>query len=293
MSRIKIIYNPTSGKGETKRLVELLSIELLHSGHEIALYETSIQSGASEISNEICEKNETDLLLTLGGDGSLNQVINGMMNSRVKIPIAIYPSGTMNDFAHYLKIPRDFTDFLEMIKKNKQLKVDVGRCNDINFINVVSCGIFSEIAHSTPKEMKNIFGPLAYYLEGLKTLSLQSIPEGNIEIVSNEFQYEGKFILFMVSNSTSIGGFHKMAPLANISDGILDCILLKSAPLPKLFELVVKVFTGEHLKSEYVEYFQTTTLTFNTDMEVDIDGEYGGRGEMKINIEKQIIEFLY
>ncbi|MGF0145008.1 diacylglycerol/lipid kinase family protein, partial [Sharpea azabuensis] len=116
-----------------------------------------------------------DFIVSVGGDGTVNEVLMGLINSNSHIPVALIPAGTVNDFANYLKLPTTPHEFAKMIKNFKTIKADVGQeaHSDICFANVLSGGMFSDIAFMVTKELKNTFGPLAYYVTGIKELPAQ------------------------------------------------------------------------------------------------------------------------
>lgn len=284
MLRVKIIYNPAAGKNEDRSNIDELSSILLDRGYTVSKFKTSKKNDAFKESFNTAISNDWDLIISAGGDGTLNEVVNGIMRSGQKINLAVYPIGTMNDFGKFLSIPKDPYELAKRIDEGNYSKVDIGQINDHYFINVASMGIFTSVAHTTSKESKNLLGPLAYYIEGLRQFSASNIPSAYINIESSEIKYSGDFIIFLISNSSSIGGFHKMAPRASVNDGKFDCILIKKAPTYKLFEIFLKVFNGQHITSEFVEYFQTTHITFDTNEEIDIDGEYFGEGKKTVDI---------
>lgn len=284
MLRIKIIFNPAAGKGDDFEKIDDLALQLLDRNYTVSLYKTEKSKDAYDEAFKASRSNDWDLIISAGGDGTLNEIINGILCGGSKINLAVYPLGTMNDFGKFLNISKDPYVLATRIEEGKYSFVDVGKINDQYFINVASMGVFTSVAHTTSKEKKNILGPLAYYIEGLKQFSATSIPIAQIKVNSPHFDYEGDFILFLISNSSSIGGFHKMAPKASINDGKFDCILIRKAPVVKLFEIFLKVFNGQHINSEFVDYFQTNLLTFETSGEIDVDGEYLGTGSKEVEI---------
>ncbi|MEA3423247.1 MAG: diacylglycerol kinase family protein [Bacillota bacterium] len=284
MLRIKIIFNPVAGKGEESANIDELALTLLDRNYMISKFTTKQNNDAFNEAFKTALSEEWDLIISAGGDGTLNEVINGIIKSGNPIHLAVYPIGTMNDFGRFLNIPKNPYKLADRIVEGRYSNVDVGKINNQYFINVTSMGIFTSVAHTTTKENKNLFGPLAYYIEGLKQFSSTNIPLAYIDIESEEFSFSGEFIIFLISNSSSIGGFHKMAPKACIDDGKFDCVLIRKAPAYKLFEIFLKVFNGQHINSEFVEYFQTNHISFDTKEEIDVDGEYHDNGKQTVKI---------
>ena len=284
MIKIKIIFNPVAGKGEENKNIDDLALSLLDKRFTVSKFVTKEKNDAFNEAFKTSISGEWDLIISAGGDGTLNEVINGIIKSETSIKLAVYPIGTMNDFGKFLNIPKNPYKLADRIEEGHYSNIDVGKINDQYFINVASMGVFTSVAHTTPKERKNLLGPLAYYIEGLRQFSSANIPSAYIAISSKEFSFSGDFILFLISNSSSIGGFHKMAPHACVDDGKFDCVLIQKAPVHKLFEIFLKVFNGQHIQSEFVEYFQTNRISFNTKEEIDVDGEYHNNGKQTVEI---------
>jgi diacylglycerol kinase (ATP) len=292
MVRVKIIFNPVAGRGDDHERVNQLAVELLNKQMTVSLFTTQGADDAFHESLDTCDSGQWDLIVAAGGDGTLNEVINGIMNSGRPIKLAVFPIGTMNDFGKFLNLPKNPANLAQRIEDDSYSMIDIGQIDDQYFINVASMGVFTSVAHTTSKETKNILGPLAYYLEGLKQFTAATLPKTNIKIESNELSYAGNYILFLISNSSSIGGFHRMAPKASVTDGKFDCVLIKDAPINRLFEIFLKVFNGQHIENEYVEYFQTNHLYFETSDDIDIDGEFLGRGQREVVIIGQALKMI-
>ncbi len=292
MKSIRIIFNPKAGKKDEKFSIEDLILTLVHQGLTLSLFKTAKALDAYHEAIRASESREFDLIIVAGGDGTLNEVVNGIMNSRYQTPLAVFPMGTMNDFSEFLKLPRDPEKLVAKILQEQIHPVDVGKIGDTYFINVASMGIFTSVAHTTTKESKNLLGPLAYYLEVLKQFSATNLPKAKISIQCEQVAYEGDFVIFLISNSSSIGGFHNMAPNASVTDGKFDCVLIKKAPVHRLIEVFLKILSGQHITSEFVSYFQTSQIEFSTEEEVDVDGEYLGTGRYRIDIIQNAIQMI-
>ena len=109
----------------------------------------------------------------LGGDGTVNEIINGFIENHLQTPLAILPGGTVNDFANHLHLPHDTDDFIQMIEDFQTMKVDIGKVNEHYFANVIAGGMFSDISFQVSKADKERFGPLAYYISGIRQLPTQ------------------------------------------------------------------------------------------------------------------------
>lgn len=280
MKRIKFIINPSSGRQSMEKKVDTLSKLLLDDGYILGKYFTKKKNDASNETIKSC-KEDWDLIIVCGGDGTVNEVIEGIMKSKRKLPISILPSGTVNDFASYLRIPKNISDYFQMIKNSKFLDIDVGKLNDEYFANVAAGGILTNVGFQTEVEHKAVFGRMAYYFEGLKEITQEGFnPKPfKVKIRSDEYTSEEEILLFLVSNSSSIGGFKKLAPEADVIDGFLDVIIIRKSPITELANIFFNVLTGEHIKHPNVKYFKTKSISIDTeeDIDVDMDGEYGGK----------------
>lgn len=277
MDKVKIIYNPSSGRQTIERRLDRLCKMLLDDGYTINKVITQKKDDAMLETMKACNE-DWDFIIASGGDGTVNEVAMGMVNSERKIPVAILASGTVNDFANYMKIPQNIIEFYDMIKREKIIDVDLGKMNDKYFVNVAAGGIFSNVGFQVPSESKMILGRLAYYIEGLKEITLQNYAPMNLKIESEEYNQTDEILLFLISNSSSIGGFKKIAPEADVVDGLLDIVLIKKSGVQDLANIFFNLFSGEHINHPNVEYFKTKSIKLSTeqDISIDIDGEYGG-----------------
>lgn len=241
------------------------------------------------------EEKPFDLVMVLGGDGTVHEVVNGMMESQVRIPILLIPAGTINDFANYLYLPRDMDSVFEMIKAFRRQKVDVGKVNSRYFINVAFAGMLSRIGYTTSGDIKTVFGRLAYYAEGIRQ-AREEIGSPHVF----QFEHDGELLqtrayLFAVLNSSSTGGFMNFAPYAEVNDGLLDVIVIKHSDIVDMAAVFFKLIAGQHLKDPNVLYFKTDRLTVRTESEglvVDTDGEEGVRFPLEFSIVPGALEFL-
>jgi diacylglycerol kinase (ATP) len=272
MKRVHIIFNPLSGRGRLSHDIEELILGLIRLGCRVSLFETDGPNDAMQEAYKRAEAQDIDLLLSFGGDGTLREIINGLMQAPQQVPVCPFGGGTANDFASYLEIPREVRDFLRAFPGFSTHHLDLGESGGQYFINVLAAGTLANIAHRTESNLKNLLGPVAYYLEGIREVITEDL-FGTIRIESESFTYLGEYLVFLLSNSSSIGGFFNMAPLADTQDGLLEGVLIKKAPLPALLEISILLQEGKHIESPYVSYFQTDHLRFWTEDELDMDGE--------------------
>lgn len=278
MKKIKIISNPSSGRQSIDRRLERLIKLLIDDGYTLNKFETKQKNDAMNETIKSCNE-DWDIIIVSGGDGTVNEVAKGIVKSENKIPVAILASGTVNDFANYMKIPKDVNEFYNMIKRFETVSVDLGKLNDDYFVNVAAGGILSNVGYQVLPEAKLVLGRMAYYLEGLKEITLQGINPINLKIESEEYTGTEDVLLFLISNSSSIGGFKKIAPKADVLDGLLDIVIVKKSDVGNLANIFFNIFSGEHVNHPNVIYFKSNKIKLSTtdDVSIDIDGEYGGK----------------
>jgi diacylglycerol kinase (ATP) len=284
--RARLIYNPTSGKEVLRsKLPDLLNI-LEEGGFEASCHATKGAEDAVIAARNACA-DRFDLVIAAGGDGTINEVINGMSACDHRPPLGIIPAGTTNDLGRALRLPRDPIQACKVIVQQHFLPLDVGKVTRVEgddlasdvqyFVNIAACGKLTEISYKVPSKLKTLLGQLAYYMKGLE--KLPQVRPIYLDIESEEFRYSGKVMLCMIANSTSVAGFERLAPNARLDDGLFDVLIAKKMSIPELIRNAALAFRGEHINSDKVEYFQTKHLTIRCQGEVDLnlDGEYGGQ----------------
>lgn len=276
MKRVKIITNPNSGREAA--LSKILQLIRLMSKDEYKielLFTNKVGDGikfAKEFSGE-------DFIICSGGDGTVNEVVNGIYQSGVDTPLAILQSGTVNDFANSQNLPSTPARFYKMIKNFNTKKIDLGMAGDRVFINVAAGGFLTEIAYTVPAEKKQTLGNMAYYIEGAKELIEKNFFKEQdpmkLKICCEELDTEEESLIFLITNSTSVGGFKKMAPFADISDGFLDVVIFKQMKFYDIPELIANLVNGRHVDHDKVIYLKTKEIKLECDKNVviDVDGE--------------------
>lgn len=286
MKKLKIIQNPSSGRiGFEDEFNELCRL-LLNRSYVMHLFKTEKKDDAYyEAKLAIAEG--YDMIVVAGGDGTVNEVAKALFECKTEVPMAIFRTGTVNDFANHLKLPNTAEAFLKIIEADYKIPVDIGVINGDVFINIAAAGIFTSVAHETKKEVKKYLGRSAYYLEAMINLPKNLSQSYRLKVTSDEFTHEDDYHLFLISNSSSVGGFEKISPIAEIQDGYFDCIFLKKAPIVMQADLFMKILMGKHLGSKYVDFFRTKhvkiELADQQNLDIDIDGEKGG--DFPIDIE--------
>lgn len=297
MKRARVIYNPSSGREEGKRkLPEILNV-LESSGYETSAFATKGKWDA-QIEARRCAELNFDLVVAVGGDGTVYEVINGLAEQSKRPKLAVIPLGTTNDFARAIGMPRNFEAALKILKKDEAQLIDIGKMNDKYFINVAGGGSLTELTYEVPSKMKTAFGQFAYYLKGMEKMTKFRPYKAEITIDGKTITEE--IMLFMVSNTNSMGGFNKFAPFADFSDGYFDVLILKKCNLAELGRIASLMLVGDHLNEPKVMNIRTNNLKIKTkrELKINLDGEFGGyapceftvlANHLNVIVNKQII----
>lgn len=294
MKKYKIIANPKSGN-ETAidKIVQIIE-NMSEDGFKMDLRLTGKSGDAKEFAKE---DDGEDVIVLVGGDGTLNEVVNGMIDSGKEIPLAILSGGTVNDFATAMQIPTEVEEFCNMLKAEKTKNIDVGMAGNRKFINVAAGGMMTDIAYSVPEEKKTIFGRAAYYVEALKEVvklgDKRNKTYFKLKVESEEYSAEEDVLAFVCANSISVGGF-ELAPKATVDDGYIDVMIVKDLDLSELPMLIGNFTKGKHIEHEKVIYFQTKEVKLSTDADVtvDVDGEKAQKLPLTFNVLEKAIKLI-
>lgn len=275
MKRARIIYNPTAGREIFRRhLAEVLE-KLEKAGYETSVHATTGEGDATEAAKNAVERG-FDIIIASGGDGTLNEVVAGVSPFEKRPTIGLIPTGTTNDFARALRIPRDIDEAIDIIIRGETIPVDVGLMNDRHFINIAGGGRMTELTYEVPSKLKTVLGQLAYYLKGIEMLP--SIHSSNVKIEYDDEVFEGEVMLFLVGLTNSVGGLEKLAPDSSINDGKFTLLVLKKCNMAEFIRIVTLALRGEHLDDPLVISAKPSKVTITSTEEVllNLDGEYGG-----------------
>lgn len=296
MINLKLIYNPSAGLQTQQDKAFIIARKLMETNNfRVCIFATKKKNDAYNEAKKACEEN-FDIILACGGDGTVNEVVNGIMESTHKSKLAILAAGSINDFSDHLALPTDITKFTEMIIQGNTTSTDVGKANDRYFINVAAGGAFTNIAHEVPIDTKTLLGKFAYYLQGARELPYQLDKNFPVTIqVDNEEAFSADIFLMLVSNSPSVGGFKKLVPEANISDNMLDLLIIKKSTKKELVEIFSKIITGQHIKHPQVIYKKAKKISLTSsvdDLTIDVDGEQGEKTPIFFEVIPHGIEII-
>ena len=273
-NKVLLIYNPKSGSGMFQSNLDKIVAKFQSRGMIVVPLRAD---GSVSIESFLSGLNEAQYrkIIAAGGDGTINIVVNAMMKNDLHVPLALFPAGTANDFAHYFDIPTDIDGMLSIALEDNYMDADLGKCNDRYFVNVAAIGPVIDVSQKTDATMKNALGIVAYYLRGLS--EVKSLKPVEFTITSPQINFTGDIFFMVVMNGNSAGGFRRLGVQSSINDGLLDVIIFKEMNFMELLPLAINVLQGRHDENKNVIYFQTPSLRIESpaDMSTDVDGERG------------------
>ena len=275
MKKMLFIYNPNSGMGLLKpKLSDVLDI-FVKGGYEVTVYPTQKYHDAVRKMAEYEE--QYDLVACSGGDGTLDEVVTGMMKREDKVPIGYIPAGTTNDFASSLHISKNMLEAADTVVNGVPFACDVGEFNEDYFVYIAAFGLFTDVSYETKQSMKNVLGHLAYILEGTKRIF--NIPSYRIKVTHDGETIEDEFIYGMVTNSRSVGGFKGITGKNVVfDDGKFEVTLFKTPRNPMELNEILGALALRKINPKRMYSFKTTEVHFAVYVDVlwTLDGEFGG-----------------
>ncbi|GGO06678.1 diacylglycerol kinase [Saccharibacillus kuerlensis] len=277
MRRARLIYNPTSGREEMRRRLPDILQRLDEGGIETTVHATTGEGDATLAAADAAQRGY-DIVIAAGGDGTIYEVVNGLANQPHRPELGVFPLGTTNDLSRALGISRQWEDYCDLVLRGESRPIDVGRANDRFFINIAGGGSLTELTYEVPSRLKTMIGQLAYYFKGVEKMVNLTPMQLKID-AAGQSPIEGEFMIFLIGNTNSVGGFEKLMPGARIDDGHLDVILLKKCNLAELIRVVSMAQRGDHFNDPNLIYFRTQRLevTSPNNVLLNLDGELGGR----------------
>lgn len=294
MEKVKIIYNPNAGRRILQKNIPRIKEVLKEAyGKVVDVTATNGKLHAQQLAFQSC-KEGYDTIITVGGDGTINEVVNGIMESTAPCSLAIYPAGTVNDFGSYMKIPKNIEEFIHMLVNNKSVKVDVGVANNRYFLNVAAAGLLTDVPYRVSSEFKTVLGRFAYYIEGIKEFPRQIFKPIKIEIKIGEKREEKDILFLLLANSPTVGGFKYIAPQAKINDGLFDLLLVEKSQFIDVATIFFGALKGSHIYHPNLKYIQVNEFTVDCkeNVRLDLDGELGGEFPMHFSVEKEALSVI-
>ena len=292
--RIFFVFNMHAGKARIKTKLSDILNTFTEKGYEVTAYPTQY-AGEAVLRIEALEDGY-ELVVCSGGDGTLDEVVTGMMRrpEEKQIPIGYIPAGSTNDFARSLGLPQKMEDAAARIMEGKRFPCDIGAFNGDYFVYIAAFGIFTDVSYQTDQQMKNVLGHMAYILEGMKRLT--NITSYKMKLRWEDREVEDDFLFGMVTNSRSVGGFKSIIGTEVVlDDGVFEVTFIKRPKnLLELNETLTALLLAE-IDERYMYPFRTNRLEVEAEGEVPwtLDGEYGGDHKTAvIEDRKQALEFI-
>lgn len=283
--KMLFVYNPKAGKAQIRnKLADILDI-FAGEGYEIMVHPTQKQGDAQAV---VEQRDEAyDLVACSGGDGTLDEVVTGMIKSGFTTPIGYIPAGSTNDFGGSLVLPKNMLRAAEVVATGQDFPCDIGAFNEDIFVYIAAFGLFTEVSYETDQEIKNVLGHMAYILEGMRSLSnVRSYP---MRVTYDDNVIEDDFIFGMITNSASVGGFKGITgKKVKLDDGVFEVTLIKRPNNPVELNNIMVSLLNRNIDTNSMYSFRTAKVVLEAQEEVawTLDGEFGG------NHSKVVIENL-
>ena len=291
--KMLLIVNPCSGKAKMRPallgVVEVFS----KADFDVTVYPTKKREDAT---NKVAtlKNGDYDLIVACGGDGTLNEVITGLMHAGADIPIGYIPAGTLNEWSTGLGISKTIKQAAKDIVKGKEITLDIGKFGDNYFTYTASFGAFTSASYSANQDIKNVLGQTAYILEGIK--SLGTLKPIHLKFECDEENFEGDYLFGAVSNSMSVGGIVKFdQSVVELNDGYFEVLLIKNPANVLGFQSIVDGIMKRELNRENMQFFHTKSLKVSCDNPLDwtLDGEHAvSDGKIEIQNIHNAVRFI-
>ncbi len=277
--KTRLIINPVSGSDSGPEYLKTINERIREKFDDLDIVMTT-GAGDARQSGERSVREGYAQIFVAGGDGTLNEVLNGVASTAgglERTTFGLIPLGTGNDFADALGLPEDVEAALDILLNGRVISVDVGKLNDYFFVNVSAGGFIAEVSDAVNPELKSIAGKLAYLVGGAQVLFDYEPVETHVRVKGEQGMTEQNVSMqmFAVCNSRMVGGGRMIAPHAVIDDEMLDVCFVEAMPTLEFLNLLRLISTGDHVDDERVQYFRTQELElrFEREIKVNTDGE--------------------
>ena len=275
MKKLLLIINPVAGRNQAQ--ADLFKMVRVFAEHdcEVTVYPTR---GPQDCTRKVlADAGRFDLVVCCGGDGTLNEMVSGMMQREDPVPMGYIPLGSTNDFAASLHLPSHVEEAALRCVEGTAFHMDVGSLNDRYFNYIAAFGAFTEASYATPQQIKNALGHLAYILEGVKSLGrLQPI---HVRITADGEAFEEDYLFGAVTNTVSLGGVLRLDPSrVLLDDGMYELLLVKNPQNPAEAQAMLSALMLQNYDGPLVRMLRASDILFESNHEISwtIDGEFGG-----------------
>lgn len=272
LKKLLLIVNPVAGKKKLKtQLLDIVGI-FAKGGFSTTVMVTGRRREATEFASL---GSDYDRIVCAGGDGTLNEVVSGMLDNGITKPLGYIPCGSTNDFASSMGLPQDAKKAAEIVANGMPRPLDIGRFANRYFSYVASFGIFTAASYSTAQDIKNVLGHAAYVFEGIK--DLQAIQKHHMKFIADGKEYEGDYVFGAIANSTSFGGIIKLKEeLVSLNDGLFEVLLIKMPKNLADLNVIINSLTQSKFDNDRFEFFKAAKIDVISSEPTawSLDGEY-------------------
>lgn len=271
MKQITLIVNPASGNRELHENLDEVISQFQSMAEKVTVFQTQKPGDGADFIFQ--EAHHSDMIVAVGGDGTVHECINAISSLDHRPPFAILPGGTCNDFSRTLSISQDYREAVQQILEQRIRYVDVGKHGDQYFLNFWGIGLITQVSDEIESDLKKDWGRLAYYFSALQNITEQE--SFYLEVKTEYHQFQGRATMMLVGNGAYLGGVDFYFPNSSVEDGCFDVLIIKDVSLDYLWSMLVSRLTGESPEGDDFIYFQAKELHISTDpaMKVDCDGE--------------------
>ncbi len=296
MQRLLLVVNPNAGRAAIKSQLLKVIDTFVRAKYEVTCYTTQGLGDPAAIIASVGAK--YDRIVCCGGDGTVNEGLNGLMTLEKRPPLGIIPVGVTNDYAYNLAIPSNAVKAATVAACDNLFAIDVGQFNQSRYFTYVSAfGLFTDVTYQTDQSLKNAIGGLAYFLEGVKRVS--AIQAYHMCITYDDGVIEGEYLVGLVSNSISVAGLRTAYKDALLDDGLLEIALIKPptsvGDIQEIIDVLLNTKSAADVESDFLTILRTKKVTFTCDKPVawTVDGESAGTyTETEIEVHKQAIRVV-
>ena len=290
--KLLFVFNPLSGRAQIKnKLLQIIEI-FTKAGYEVTTRQTQCKLDGYNIIKS--DAGDYDLIVCCGGDGTLDEAVKAIMERDEKPLLGYIPAGTTNDFGYTLGIPSNMEDTARSIVTGVPFACDIGNFNGQYYSYVAAFGAFVDVSYQTPQPYKNALGHLAYILEGIKRLP--TIKSYNIKVFHEDEVVEDEFLVGLITNTVSVGGYRKLDEMGVLlDDGLFEVTMIKKPRNAIEIQSIIASLLKQDFSSPYIYSFRTSKVILEGEEPIEwtLDGEDGGvHKKAEINVCSKAIKIL-
>lgn len=291
--KLLFVYNPHSGKQAVSRKLSAIVDIFAADGYDVTCHPTQARLDCMETVSE--QAGLYDMVVVSGGDGTLNEAVNGYMQAGCTKPMGYIPFGSTNDFSHSTGIPIQPLKAAQTVIDGEPMLCDLGCFNGRYFTYVAGFGTLAEVSYSTPQDIKNALGFSAYILKGLSALT--TIESFNLSYEADERSGEGEYLLGLVTNTLHVAGFKNIVS-SNVllNDGLFEVLLVKKPKTASDLQKIASSILSRNFDNECIESFKTAKIMVTAKdkpLSWTLDGENGGEHLVsRIEIHERVLNIM-